>query len=76
MTCAICNVEVSDQRGQPMCLTCRRIELEGLRDQFAMAALTGLCSVGASTSEPDIVDRASSAYRIADAMIKAREVVP
>lgn len=80
MTCAICNVEVSDHpsywRGQPMCLTCmaaehRRIELEGLRDEFAVAALTGLCSIPGASPSADLVAIAS--YKIADAMLKARE---
>lgn len=38
-----------------------------LRDEFAMAALTGFCSRG------DIADRAKMAYRIADDMLRIRK---
>ena len=47
-----------------------------LRDYFAAAVLTGICSVPdyTDTSSADVVAR--DAYRMADAMLKAREAKP
>ena len=52
----------------------KREKLERLRDEFAMAALTGLVSyvVKGATFE----NVAEDAYKAADAMLKAREVKP
>lgn len=49
------------------------LERTTLRDQFAMAALTGLC-VGAFDS--DCSTHASIAYEFADDMLEARKVKP
>lgn len=43
-----------------------------LRDQFAMAALTGLLSTSHGQAE-SVVDQADTAYRYADAMMEARK---
>lgn len=44
-----------------------------LRDEFAMAALTGLCSQWTNVSREDIAASiARTAYFVADAMMKAR----
>lgn len=48
----------------------KALHREHLRDKFAMAALTGLLADG------DNADPAPVAYRIADAMLKAREAKP
>jgi len=42
-----------------------------LRDQFAMAALTGLLNSGGMSGDP--LEDAAEAYEYADAMLKARE---
>jgi hypothetical protein len=47
------------------------VSLTGLRDRFAMAALTGLLSEGGEDGLP-FYESASRAYRIADAMMEAR----
>ena len=47
-------------------------ELERLRDQFAMAALNGVIRNG--TAGP--AHTATRVYKIADAMIEARAVLP
>jgi hypothetical protein len=47
-----------------------RKEREELRDQFAMAALTGLISRASDFMFPDLSQKA---YRFADAMIEARK---
>ncbi len=44
-----------------------------LRDYFAAKAMQGFCS-GSFWSETDNDDCASAAYKMADAMLKAREV--
>jgi hypothetical protein len=46
-------------------------DLETLRDQFAMAALTGLLNSGGMSGDP--LEDAAEAYKYADAMLKARE---
>lgn len=43
-----------------------------LRDQFAMAALTGICGSHLLSSEADDDDLAEAAYSLADAMMEAR----
>ena len=45
-------------------------EREALRDQFAMAALTGLISRAPDFMFPDLSQKA---YRFADAMLEARK---
>jgi len=45
-------------------------ERKMLRDQFAMAALTGLLVAGLDRS---LINKVSRAYEYADAMLKARE---
>jgi hypothetical protein len=47
-----------------------RKEREALRDQFAMAALTGLISRAPDFMFPDLSQKA---YRFADAMVEARK---
>lgn len=47
------------------------IEGAGLRDQFAMAALTGICASGPGVQFTNEL-LAKEAYQLADAMIKAR----
>lgn len=49
-----------------------RQKIGGLRDQFAMAALTGLLTQERAMTEP-YHNIASTAYDAADAMLKARE---
>lgn len=44
-----------------------------LRDEFAMAALTGLCAGKWTTSQRTAEERASVAYELADAMLEARK---
>ena len=46
---------------------------ERLRDEFAMAALTGLISSHRDYSNNYNVDVAAKAYAIADAMLEARK---
>lgn len=56
----------------------KSIQQPTLRDQFAMAALTGLCSTdsaGVFTDTSRCIAVAKSAYNYADSMIKAREEV-
>ena len=43
-----------------------------LRDQFAMAALTGICGSHMLSSEADDDDLAEAAYSLADSMMEAR----
>ena len=53
-----------------------QIELQSkpdLRDQFAMAALTGLVVANYGKKDIDPMDVASWAYGIADAMMEARK---
>ena len=54
-----------------------RLEASGktLRDEFATAALTGLCSAHSSDGEWQVPERhaASKAYEIADAMLAERQ---
>jgi hypothetical protein len=53
-----------------------QIDLNGkpdLRDQFAMAALTGLVVANYGRKDIDPMDVASWAYGIADAMMEARK---
>lgn len=47
-----------------------------LRDQFAMSALTGLLAVETNSKafDGDSSELAKCAYRLADAMLKAREL--
>jgi hypothetical protein len=47
-----------------------------LRDEFAMAALTGLVSGRAGSHPSDQANYAKRAYEIADAMLKARSSPP
>lgn len=47
------------------------VEGAGLRDQFAMAALTGICASGPGMQFTNEL-LAKEAYQLADAMIKAR----
>ena len=47
------------------------IETPTLRDQFAMAALTGLISRAPDFMFPDLSQKA---YRFADAMLEARKI--
>ena len=47
------------------------IEGAGLRDQFAMAALTGICASGPGMQFTNVL-LAKEAYQLADAMMKAR----
>lgn len=51
-------------------------EAPALRDQFAMAALTGMLAEDYSTTDLNPSEIASDAYGYADAMLKAREVKP
>jgi hypothetical protein len=44
-----------------------------IRDQFAMAALTGLVAANYGRKDVDPLDVASWAYGIADAMMEARK---
>lgn len=46
---------------------------ESLRDQFAMAAITGLYASESATMDFGPSEVAADTYRIADAMMKARE---
>jgi hypothetical protein len=50
----------------------KRARLERLRDEFAMAALTGML-IGEWLSDKGV---ATTAYEYADAMLRAREVKP
>lgn len=48
-----------------------------LRDQFAMAALTGLCGLNWRTTDtemPTAKDHAKQSYKYADAMLAQRKV--
>lgn len=46
---------------------------QALRDQFAMAALTGLLASPNTPRDVDMLEGAASAYMIAEAMLAARE---
>jgi hypothetical protein len=48
-------------------------EIATLRDQFAMAALTGLVVANYGRKDIDPMDVASWAYGISDAMMEARK---
>jgi hypothetical protein len=48
-------------------------EIATMRDQFAMAALTGLVVANYGRKDIDPMDVASWAYGIADAMMEARK---
>ena len=54
-------------------LSLRVVEKASLRDQFAMAALTGLVVANYGRKDIDPMDVASWAYGIADAMMEARK---
>lgn len=49
------------------------VENTTLRDQFAMAALTGICACGPTSSGSPNAFYADRAYKIADAMLEARK---
>ena len=49
------------------------VDLPSLRDQFAMAALTGLVVANYGKKDIDPMDVVSWAYGIADAMMEARK---
>jgi hypothetical protein len=54
-------------------LSKRIAEKASIRDQFAMAALTGLVVANYGKKDIDPMDVASWAYGIADAMMEARK---
>ena len=62
-----------DSRGRAVTLekVIDLVEGAGLRDQFAMAALTGICASGPGMQFTNEL-LAKEAYQLADAMIKAR----
>ena len=44
-----------------------------LRDEFAMAALTGMYAAGYGTADCTVSEIAHDAYRLSDAMMEARD---
>ena len=66
------NIATEDGYHRPISTPISMSETLTLRDQFAMAALTGYCAYSGYVGQ-DPAFRAHYAYKMADAMLAARE---